>query len=581
MGLDRLWRPLVAGPLLLVSAAALSLLFADRGLPLPDEGAVLTNAAKILRGGVYYRDIDAYPFPAATYALALAMGVLGEHVSVARGLAALLFCGMVAALYAAALRFVSPRSAALFGVSLLSLKLVSWPAFSVYLYSEFAFVFSSAGIALLVWHRFQGPTPALVLAGACVALALASKQNLGIYLGVVAGLALTFPGPLLGVAEVRRARVPEVLAFGAGAALVLVPFLGFFAWHGVLRSMLESGLLRPFTGYLPTSTLPFGPALEWWQLGALAGSPLRNTYLPLWGWNSLRLGVPGPEWTPAAWGLGLEVFSRALYTSIPVALLSALALRLSALRRRTTSHGDAALSLLALLALACVASAFPRADFYHVSSVYPVVGLLCFALLGRAEACEGIGRARPWVAALQAVGVVALLLGSAAVAIVHTRAQTYRLELERASLRVTPEEAWVESLVRSVRAEVPPGERIFVYGHEAHWYFLTERFYPWPFAQLYPGQAGGDGGAALARLIQRQPPALVLRGVTNWPGVPKLNQSVPELMRAVYAGFGWDPRFFDVHPPPAGAAPEPWVLAVMRPRAGPSTSVPPGEPYSR
>ncbi|HEM45461.1 MAG TPA: hypothetical protein ENO23_00280, partial [Alphaproteobacteria bacterium] len=60
-------------PLLLVAAALLSYLYADRDLPFADEGATLTAAARILRGDVFYRDIDAYPFPGAAYLLAGAM----------------------------------------------------------------------------------------------------------------------------------------------------------------------------------------------------------------------------------------------------------------------------------------------------------------------------------------------------------------------------------------------------------------------------------------------------------------------------------------------------------------------------
>ena len=87
-GTDVLGRPLIFAPLLVGLAAALSLWFANRGLPIPDEGAILTNAAKILRGAVFYRELDADPFPGATYCLAFFMKLFGEHLSVARGLAA-------------------------------------------------------------------------------------------------------------------------------------------------------------------------------------------------------------------------------------------------------------------------------------------------------------------------------------------------------------------------------------------------------------------------------------------------------------------------------------------------------------
>jgi hypothetical protein len=49
--LDVLTRPLWFAPLLLALAAMLSYVYADRSMPIPDEGARLTNAVKILHGG--------------------------------------------------------------------------------------------------------------------------------------------------------------------------------------------------------------------------------------------------------------------------------------------------------------------------------------------------------------------------------------------------------------------------------------------------------------------------------------------------------------------------------------------------
>ena len=58
------------------TAIFLSSFYAERNLPFQDEGATLTAAARILRGEVFYRDIDAYPFPGAAY---LAAGAMAEE----------------------------------------------------------------------------------------------------------------------------------------------------------------------------------------------------------------------------------------------------------------------------------------------------------------------------------------------------------------------------------------------------------------------------------------------------------------------------------------------------------------------
>ena len=140
--LDRWLRPAVVLPALITAALAFSLWLARFGLPGADEGAILTNAVKLLRGGVYYRDIDAYPFPLATYLLAGWLGLFGEHLAVSRGLATLFYLVIVVSLYACALKLLGARRAALFGFSLLPLKYLASPSFTAYFYWDVAFAFA-------------------------------------------------------------------------------------------------------------------------------------------------------------------------------------------------------------------------------------------------------------------------------------------------------------------------------------------------------------------------------------------------------------------------------------------------------
>ena len=44
---------------------------------------------------MFYRDIDAYPFPGAHYLLAAVMAAFGEHLGVARALATAVFCSLL------------------------------------------------------------------------------------------------------------------------------------------------------------------------------------------------------------------------------------------------------------------------------------------------------------------------------------------------------------------------------------------------------------------------------------------------------------------------------------------------------
>jgi hypothetical protein len=139
---------------------------------------------------------------------------------------------------------------------------------------------------------------------------------------------------------------------------------------------------------------------------------------------------------------------------------------------------------------------------------------------------------------------------------------THRIHLERATLRVSPEHAYAESVVRYVSDEVEPGESIFVFVHEAYYYFLTDRYSPWPFAQLYPGMTGDDGGRALAALLEREPPQLVVRGLVRTPGLPLLHDYAPVVVAWMQGRFVRDPEAFIRYPPPV---PKPYAT-LFRPR---------------
>jgi hypothetical protein len=286
-------------------------------------------------------------------------------------------------------------------------------------------------------------------------------------------------------------------------------------------------------------------------------------------WHMLQQQqLPGPDLYPIYWAAG-ELFSRLVYTSVPFAFGWILLRRI-----RSRPHPDAGVargSLFALLAAAVVWSAFPRADAFHVFSVYPVVALLLFALVASREE-PARASWRLWTA----TGAVALLLVICTVLTAHYRAHlTYRVQLPRAEVWVDPSEAWIQPLVETLSQEVPPGERIFVYGHEAQLYFLIGRFYPWPYSQLYPGQEGGDGGLMLSILLKRVPPRLVLRGVLSWPGIPNLPEYAPQLFDYVWGHFEADESFFARHPVPAGETPPDWVISVMRPKPRPPDSATP------
>lgn len=554
--LDPAWaRPTVVAPILLVLSAALSAYFAEYRLPSADEGALLTNSAKLVRGAVFYADVDAFPFPLASYLLAAAFAVFGEHLIVSRALAALFFCATTLSLYAIALHLIDRKRAALFAAMLLSFKFLAYPSFTVYAYWDVSFCFGSIAILLLVTHPFRGPTRRFALGGLAVGLALVSKQNLGIYLGAVFGLLMLFAGPLLGVRRARPSElISELLVFGAASLLPFAIMAAYFSSQGLLWKMIESGLLGPFTDYVGTSSVPFILPLEWWNLGDLTGHPgVQYQPEPIWQLLS-RERVPGPSLYPTYWILA-EIFLRSLYTTIPLAFMGLIIVWMRSRDRAT----DRRLTVVGALAFGTLCSAFPRADYGHIISIYPIVALVLFALFSRASRFHAV------VWRTQVAAVAALLVTCMSLTLLNHSYLTHRVELERASVWVAPQ-SWVESIVKHVNAELEESDALFVYGQEAEFYFLTGHLFPWRFSQLYPGQTGGDEGKSLLEVLQREDPPLVIRGMMGWPGLPSLPDYVQRLDQYLSQAFRVEPDVFERYPLPEGnEAPPWWVLSIMQP----------------
>jgi hypothetical protein len=558
-------RPTLVAPVLALVSLAVSIQMAPYRLAGSDAGALLTAASRILRGGVFYRDIDSYPFPAAAYLLAFVMNLFGESVAVARGMAAVLFVVTVLSLYAIALRVLGPPRAAVFGASLLAFKLIAWPSFTAYYYWDLAFCLGCAASALLVRHRFERVTAGLVVAGLLAGLAVTAKQSLGIPLAGAALVVLALPHQVTGrrSRDPDRGRFSQIAAFALAASLPVLVMAAYFGAQGVLPRLVESGLLRPFSAYLPTSSTSFLEPLAWWRFGELRElSGLAYSTEPVWAMLTHRQ-LPFESLYPAFWTAS-ELFSRLVYTSVP-AVFAALGWRWWQ-HRRVPPSGDVderetGLLVLGALAAAIFVSAFPRADFTHVISVYPVVLLLAFALW------RPSARGRK----IEAVVVIFALSGCVAVTIIQQGQLTHRISLPRASLWITPDKAWIESAARFVIDETPEGEPFFVYGHEAYYYFFADRYSPWAFSQLYPGQAGGDEGRALRDRLAADPPRIALRGATRFPRVTPIPEYLPVLDRFIRQHYVADDRVFERYPTP-GARPRKRQLQMLRRQSAESGS---------
>jgi len=533
-------------------------------MPIPDEGALLTAAVKILHGGVFYRDVDAYAFPGVSYLLAGMMSVFGEHLSVARGIAGSFYCATVLGVYACAIALVEQRRAALCGLSLLSLKFFAFPIYTMFFYADPSVAAVILALALFLRHPFTGASKRLFWVGVLTGLSVVTKQSTGIYVAAVFAVVLCFPAFAHGPRR-RAARFAEVSAYGAGLFLIVGSMSAYFASQGVFGDMIRGGLLRPFTGYLPTGGISFLPPLEWWNLGKLpSAGPIYFAQL-YWElilhWNQLGGAMRN------VYILIGEVASRALYSAIPIiygvcAWLWLRAFRVDAGSVSGNDEEDLARARFfsaSGVSLAITLSAFPRSDFVHVITIYPAVVLILFALSRDSLLGRGWSRrSSPTLTQQKSVQrrrlrietafVALLLITTTFLAVRHDAMLSHRLSLERANLWVKPRNAWLERLIVYIQKQVPEGDPLFVYGHEAHWYFLSDRYTPRAFSQLYPGMTGDETGEELAALIRETRPRVIVQGVLRWPGSPEVPLYTRELKRTLDRLYESAPRAIR-HPP--------------------------------
>ena len=577
-------QPRIFGWLLFALAATQSWWYALYGFGGSDEGQILVSASRILRGAVFYQDIDAYPFPGSNYLLALAMAIFGEHMTVARSLAGMVYVGIVVTLYFTSLRLLDEKRAAIFGVSLLGCKMLAWPAYTSYFYWDVSLLAASVATLLLLGLLDPKVTSAgsserarLLGMGAATGFAFISKQSIGIYLG----MAITAVLVLRHIAEPRGAKNegadepsglraifapfgPLILGFSA----VVLPMVLYFAAKGLLGQMIYSGLIRPFTDYADTSGISFSKPLRWWEFGELQGKKL-FFYYPVVYWRVLsKQLIPGsPEAFTTYWVIG-EVFIRWVYTSLPLIFGTAAficARSWSKLSDRTNLRFVA----VTLIAAAITASAFPRADFTHIIGIYSIVLLLMFACLGRLAGLDGEATSKTrFYRKFELAVATVFALTFFGFSYAHHTAMTTHIVLPTADLMVLPQDGYYASVVKYVRDEIPEDTPFFIYGHEAHYYFLTQRFSSWKFSQLYPGQDGGDDGQALTDMLKKAPPKVIIQGFLNFPGLPNLQNYTPILNDYLRANYELDERVFERYPPVTGGHPSPYWIQMKRLKTG-------------
>lgn len=497
-------------------AVAVQLPIYDRWFALLDEGYILEIADDVNRGNVLYRDINVdAPFPGAFYLLAWWFRIAGSSVLSSRVLAVAGFTVFATASFAIARAYLSRAWA--FGVLavLLCYRIWAFPHWHIYSYSLVSATLLSVAVALVVRFVASGGLWRALIAGLFAGAAVMCKQDYGLAVSGLVTLALATDGFLRRVpgATVVQA-LGAALRFVGGGALVVLPALGWFAWHGALDELVQQAFLVPLSGALQFSytRLPSlsplfaqDPALR-----AEIGNYFPSILATLW-WSWIGTGHLYRQ--TAFWDVTLKLVYYAPLVVTGLATVLWLA-RLARDAWRGTADAEERLRDaldLVLLAWACgflLAFNRPR-DWVHLMMIYPPSVVVGAVLLERIARRLPRPAALAWNAAC-ALPVVALCGVSAALALDLRRTVDYQLATPRGGVRIDPRNGpIIDELLEWVDANVPPGEPLPVYPVQPMLTFLAGRDAVGGFHVIWPVQDPARDDKIVADLERRRPTAIV------------------------------------------------------------------------
>lgn len=404
--------------------------------------------------------------------LAALFGLLGPSLAVGRVLQAFVFTGCVLAGGAILRELAGPRAAWLGAVSLLALKPLAFPMWTIVNYSQLAMLFALAAILACLQHLARRRGPWLLATGVGIGLTFATKQNLGALLAAAVVCALVLESRAQGATGrdpsalwTRGARVV------AGVALVIASLGAAYARQGTLGELVDRAVLGfgafAAANWIPPPGLGLGPG-DWraWTFYYLP-SPL------------VGLGLEGRLALPPSWAGVLQPLVVGCY-ALPFlfAVLAALA-RGSPSRISSSARCGGALVL--VFCVSAHASMLYRADWAHLMNVYPAAILL--AGIGLPPWCRRLRAARIATAALLAawlaagIALAALVIGS------------YRSPVEspRGRILELPLAAAEANRVLEYASGRPAGERLVFLPAAPLYAFLAERRLALPFDFLLPG----------------------------------------------------------------------------------------------
>lgn len=533
--IDRLWHLIVLPATMLVVLVSTAIVF-RRGLLLGDEGYILGQSLAVANGEVPYRDLDMFVAPGIWLVNAALFQAFGASVLMSRLPVAAAYLLTVATAYWV-VRTTSGRTSAVAVVALfVAFLLWAFPAWSFSFYSPIATLCVVMAMALqIAWVRH--PTaPKLLATGVAVGLAVAFKQNYGVY-GAVAAAAVVGAVTIAEAASARAAgrRVAtRLLLLGLGGACVVVPLVAYLSAQGAGQAMFDSLVIRPFHGFADQHTIAYLPFTDIWrQRQIMASGGL--VYLPP------LLFVTGGLLTWPAWILATVKALDVLLYWLPTALLVGGVM--VALRPTRSGDLDRPLLVIVLFAALLFLGVFPRADFNHLANVYQPFLILSVVLVQRL-AVRLEGRRRLFVV----VPGVLLFVGYCTFGAVWLRdvrrVLGAPLASERGGVLVDPLAAsLVNYQVGAIRALTAPGDAVLAMPGLATLPFLAERSMATGYYNFYAVHVGHDAGQRAALEAEADKATLVVSDYSNFFSdpigmltfAPLLTEYVRENFREVFS----------------------------------------------
>jgi 4-amino-4-deoxy-L-arabinose transferase-like glycosyltransferase len=450
-------RPAVV--VFLTAAALLLLLNGNRFVLTNDEGILLEPARQMAAGARPYVDFFGYMSPGSYWLQAALFRVLGVSLWVAR----------IPVIFG-----LSLQCALLFW---LTARLTSCRAALAAVLVFFGFQIADPSF-LTAQHRWDSST--LALAGLCLAVAFADRQHtwmLGASGALLAAAAWCTPSvALVGIAQAgwlaaTRDRRKALIPFTGGVLAVTAAAVGWLALTGTLSAFLHQ-MMWLQRNYGEVNVMPYGSVIG--------------------GYGRLL-----------ADSAGLEKFLRLIFVvclALPAVLppLAAVLWVFLFWRKKAPSESKPAIQLLLLAAAALVASAFPRADLFHLGLVAALPYVLAVAALAQFLSVRAGAILAFTMIPLAALFALNDVTGSWSARAVSSPVGTIRVAPDLA-----PE-------VGKLLAEVHPGQTLFVYPYSPVQYFITQARNATRFSYLAPGMMTGQEEAEALAQLKSQPPQWLL-----------------------------------------------------------------------